>query len=285
MAGAADVADLNTLVGFCARRDVDVLSRGAVEDCADGPVDVAILFGGSILAGGDLFARAITDGVAARFLIVGGQGHSTDVLRATMRQHLGGDDVAGETEAALFDRYLRQRYDIQVDLLEHESTNCGSNVRHALALLAAEGVPHRRILLIQDASMQRRMDAGFRLFAPATRVVNFAAHRTPVELIDGELGFRSPPEGMWPLDRYVSLLMGEIPRLTDDPAGYGPAGHGFIAHVDVPADVMQAYSALRARGVGAPRIADQQWADAAGPVDNPRPQDSVTSMSRPGPRV
>lgn len=262
MYGADIAAPLNTLVDFCAQRDVGVLNRDAIDEAAGGRVDVAILFGGSILAGGDLFARAVTDDIAARFMIVGGRGHSTDVLREAMRRRMGWNDVAGETEAALFDRYLRERYGIRVDLLERESTNCGSNVRHALALLAAEHVPHRRTLIIQDASMQRRMDAGFRLFAPAVRVVNFAAHRTPVELIDGELGFRSPPDGMWPLDRYVSLLMGEIPRLTDDQDGYGPAGRGFIAHVDVPAEVARAYSALRTTGVGTPRVADQRWADA-----------------------
>jgi hypothetical protein len=258
--GADAVADLATLVDFCAQRDVGALTRDAVDEAAGGRVDVAILFGGSILAGGDVFARAVADDVAARFMIVGGQGHSTDVLRDAMRRRMGWVDVAGRTEAALFDRYLRERYGVQVDLMEHESTNCGSNVRNALAVLAAGDVPHRRILIIQDASMQRRMDAGFRRHAPGVRVVNFAAHRTPVDLVDGELGFRSPPEGMWPVDRYVSLLMGEIPRLTDDRDGYGPAGRGFIAHVDVPAEVARAYAGLRAANVSSPRAADHRWA-------------------------
>jgi hypothetical protein len=68
---------------------------------------------------------------------------------------------------------------------------------------------------------------------------------------------------MWPIDRYVSLLMGEIPRLTDDVNGYGPAGRGFIAHVDVPDDVARAYTFLRDAGVAAPRTPDQRWADTA----------------------
>ncbi|MFD1367289.1 ElyC/SanA/YdcF family protein [Actinoplanes sichuanensis] len=258
MIAAEAVAHLNTLVGFCARRDVEVLTRAAV-----GELDVAILFGGSILAGGDLFARAVSDRIAAHFMIVGGQGHSTDVLRTAMRRRMGWDDVAGLTEAALFDRYLDERYGVRADVLEHESTNCGNNVRNALALLAAEGVPHQRILLIQDASMQRRMDAGFRLHAPDARIVNFAAHRTPIDLIGGDLGFSTPPEGMWPVDRYVSLLMGEIPRLTDDADGYGPAGRGFIAHVTVPVEVRGAYEALRGMGAGAPRSADPRWADGS----------------------
>jgi uncharacterized SAM-binding protein YcdF (DUF218 family) len=258
---ASVVAHLNTLVEFCARRDVGALSRHVVEAAAGGRVDVAILFGGSILAGGDLFARAIADDLAAHFMIVGGQGHSTDVLRAAMRHRMGWDDVADHTEAALFDRYLAERYAVRADLLEHESTNCGSNVRNALELLEANDIPCRRILLIQDASMQQRMDAGFRLRSPDAQIVNFAAHRTRVDLVDGELGFRTPLDGMWPVDRYVSLLMGEVPRLTDDANGYGPAGRGFIAHVDVPDAVTRAYASLRDAGVGAPRTADQRWAD------------------------
>ncbi|WP_249998980.1 YdcF family protein [Actinoplanes sp. M2I2] len=247
------VEHINTLVDFCALRDADALTR---------EVDVAILFGGSILAGGDVFARVVASGRARRSMIVGGQGHSSDVLREAARRSLGWDDAGELSEAALFERYLLQRYDLSVDRLEHESTNCGSNVRNSLAVLAAAGFPHERVLIIQDGSMQRRMDAGFRLLAPEVEVVNFAAHRTHLELVDGELGYLSPPAGMWPPDRYLSLLMGEIPRLTDGPEGYGPSGRGFIAHVDVPAEVSRAWSALRAAGVGSPRLADQRWADA-----------------------
>ncbi|GLY04004.1 MULTISPECIES: YdcF family protein [Actinoplanes] len=251
------VAQLNTLVDFCALRDVDALHRDAVDEAAGGRVDVAVLYGGSILAGGDLFAAAIKDDLADRFVISGGQGHSTDALRDSLRQCMGWDDVADQTEAALFDRYLRERHGVRADLLEYESTNCGSNVRNVLAMLGPE--QRRRILIIQDASMQRRMDAGFRLYAPDARIVNFAAHRTPVALVGGAFGFREPPEGMWPVERYVSLLMGEIPRFRD----YGPDGRGFIAAVDVPDEVTRAFATLAETGMAAPRVADQQWADSA----------------------
>ncbi|MBU2663895.1 YdcF family protein [Actinoplanes bogorensis] len=235
------VSAANTLVDFCALRDIDTPD--------DGRYDVAILFGGSILAGAEAFARTNAD---CR-MIVGGQGHSTDALcRST-----GWPDADGLTEAAIFDRYLRTEYGFRADLLEHESTNCGNNVRNALSLLTTEGVPHTRILIIQDASMQRRMDAGFRLHAPDTQVVNYAAHRTH---FDAAGAFTDPPRGMWPPARYLSLLMGEIPRLTDDTNGYGPVGRGFIAHVDVPPTVADAYTALLNAGAGAPRSADQRWA-------------------------
>ncbi|MFI5953999.1 YdcF family protein [Cryptosporangium sp. NPDC051539] len=241
---------LNTLVDFCARRDVESLDR------LTEPADVAILFGGSILAGGDVFAAAIRRGVAGKYLIVGGEGHSTDALRDAMRDHLGWDDVDNRTEAELFDRYLHERHGTRADLLETASTNCGSNIRNALAVLDEAGIPRRRVVLIQDASMQLRMHACLRLHAPDTEIVGFAAHRTT---FDRHLAPVDPPRGLWPTGRYIELLMGEIPRLTDDESGYGPNGRGFIVHVDVPDAVREAHRALEAAGIGTTRKADPRF--------------------------
>lgn len=252
------VADsLNTLVRFCARRDARELTPAAI----GGRADVAILFGGSILAGAAVFAGAVHADVADFYMIVGGQGHSTDALRRHMEQRDGWSDTAVMTEAALFDRYLREHHGVAVDALEQESTNCGSNVTNALGLLRARGVRHERIVFVQDATMQQRMDAGFRRHAvPGTDLVNFACHRTMVTGIDGPLKYAEPPDGMWDLDRYVSMLLGEIPRLRDDADGYGPAGRGFIAHVDIPDDVREAFAFLRNTGRFGVRHADQRWA-------------------------
>lgn len=239
--------DINALVGFLARRDVPSLRRAAT----GGPADVAILFGGSILAGADVFAAGMRAGVAKKYLIVGGEGHTTDALRATLR------DPAARTEAALFERYLRRRYALSVDLTEQQSTNCGNNVTYALALLKAEAIPHDSLILVQDATMQQRMDAGFRRHAPSARLINYAAHRT---FVDESLNYVDPPAGMWSLDRYLSLLLGEIPRLTDDADGYGPAGRGFIAHVEVPPDVREAAARLHESTAVTPRHADAKWA-------------------------
>ncbi len=41
-------------------------------------------------------------------------------------------------------------------------------------------------------------------------------------------------QGLWPVERYLSLLTGELPRLRDDSDGYGPRGRDFIVHVDFP---------------------------------------------------
>ena len=261
MVNERTVDGINTLVRFCARRDVPVLTREALQAVAGAPADVAILFGGTILAGADVFADAMREHVAARYMIVGGQGHTTGALRRSLRERMGWTDTGSSTEAALLDRYLRERHGLTADLLEHDSTNCGANARNAVALLRASRLPHGRLILIQDATMQQRMDAAFRLHAnPATQLINYASHQATVALTDGLLTYPAPPEGMWPIDRYVTLLMGEVPRLTDDANGYGPAGRGYIAHVEVPPEVRRAFTRLRETTDFASRAADPQWA-------------------------
>ncbi|EFP4110325.1 YdcF family protein [Shigella boydii] len=52
-------------------------------------------------------------------------------------------------------------------------------------------------------------------------------------------------KGLWPVERYLSLLTGELPRLHDDSDGYGPRGRDFIVHVDFPAEVIQARQTLK----------------------------------------
>ena len=68
--------------------------------------------------------------------------------------------------------------------------------------------------------------------------------------------------GMWEIDRYISLLMGEIPRLSDDENGYGPKGKGFIAHVDIPSEVRNAFDELCNEYSGLVREANPLYASS-----------------------
>lgn len=43
-----------------------------------------------------------------------------------------------------------------------------------------------------------------------------------LEQTDGQLGFAGGGAGLWPVTRYLGLLLGELPRLQDTPEGYGP---------------------------------------------------------------
>ena len=77
--------------------------------------------------------------------------------------------------------------------------------------------------------MQRRMDATLRKYAgEEMAIINYAAYQAKVVERDSKLAFDREIWGMWPLERYLTLLMGEISRLSDTPEGYGPSGKGYI---------------------------------------------------------
>lgn len=245
--------DMNVLAGFLGPRDVT--------DLDDARADVMALFGGSILAGVDVLARAMRAGAARAYAIVGGAGHTTDALRARARELFPGLAFADDApEATVFSACLAARHGLSADLLETRSTNCGNNVTYLRDLLAERGVPCRSVVLSQDAAMQRRMAAAAELEMPGVRVVSYATYRVEVVVRDGALAFGHEPLGMWDMGRYLELLMGEVPRLRDDEGGYGPRGAGFIAHVDVPEEVTAAWERLRALDPGSVRRANPAFA-------------------------
>lgn len=239
-------AYVNTIANFCAPRDLAALTQQAVQTAIHAPqADVMVLFGGSILAGGDVLAEAIHNKIAHTYVIVGGAGHTTETLRQRVHAEYPSIETADLPEAEVFQRYLRTVHGCEADLLETASTNCGNNISYLLDLLRAHDVPCRSIILTQDATMQRRMAAGLAKMAPEIRCLNYAAYRAEVVVHDNTLTYAQNIHGMWDVDRYVNLLMGEVPRLTDDANGYGPCGKNFIAHVDVPAEVRAAHAALQ----------------------------------------
>ena len=231
---------INTLAAFCGSRDVPTLSKKTILAAFGTPqADCMVLFGGSILAGGDVLADAMKAGVAKKYIIVGGAGHTTQTLREKMRAAFPDIDTAGRSEAEIFNAYLQHRYGLCADYLETESTNCGNNITNMLKLMDENGIHAETIILAQDATMQRRMAAGLRLHRPDMRIINYATYQARVA---DDLSFTEDIWGMWNLDRYVELLLGEIPRLRDD--GYGPGGKGYIAHEDIPAKVEEAFELL-----------------------------------------
>lgn len=134
-----------------------------------------------------------------------------------------------------------------IDALETQSTNCGNNITYLLELLEREKIPCRSIILCQDATMQRRMEMGLRKYRPqGMEIINYAAYQAEVVAQGSQLTYREAIPGMWTVDRYVNLLMGEIPRLTDNDAGYGPNGKNYIAHDDIPPEVQAAFERLQA---------------------------------------
>lgn len=102
------------------------------------------------------------------------------------------------------------------------------------------------MILSQDSSMQKRMDAVLRKYITEdVTMINYATYSVNVLCSGDELCYEKEIHGMWTIDRYIHLLMGEIPRLTDDVNGYGPNGKNFIAHVDIPEIVKSSFEELK----------------------------------------
>lgn len=243
-----NIADaINVLGQFCGMRDVNFLNRSSLLEKYDiHQADVFVLFGGSILAGGDLLAQAIKDRIAKSYVIVGGAGHTTETLRQKVHEEYPGIETDGLSEAEVYQKYLKEVYFCEADYLETKSTNCGNNITYLLDLLKEKNIEHSSIILCQDATMQRRMDAGLRKYAAEDLlIINYASYRASLAVENDELVYSVPIHGMWNIDRYVNLLMGEIPRLRDDENGYGPKGKDFIAHVDIPGTVLDAFEQLK----------------------------------------
>lgn len=78
---------LNILGNFCGKRDIAELTSEQLQDkYGIKQADVLVLFGGSIIYGGDVLAEAMKNGVAKKYIIVGGVGHTTEALRKNLEK-------------------------------------------------------------------------------------------------------------------------------------------------------------------------------------------------------
>lgn len=242
------IADcLNILGKFCGKRDIPDLTTDELKRKYNfSQVDVMVLFGGSIICGGDVLADAIKNNIAKKYIIVGGAGHTTETLRLKINKEYPSIETNGLSEAEIFAQYLKYKYELEVDYLECNSTNCGNNITFLLDLLNQKNISFNSILLAQDATMQQRMEAGLRKYIDdSIIIINYAVYSAKVIVKNLKLVFENEILGMWEMDRYITLLMGEIPRLSDNEDGYGPKGKGFIAHVNIPNEVEKAFLELK----------------------------------------
>ncbi len=241
--------NINILGKFLGKRDISTLSsKVLMEKYNVSQADILILFGGSIAYGCDVVGNAIINNIAKNFMIVGGEGHTTESLRQTMHNTYPEIITAGKMEADIMSEYIRLKYGIGNILIERKSTNCGNNVIYAMDVMKQSDINPSNIIIVQDATMQCRMDAGFRkcLKDSETEIINFASYNVKVEVKNEKLVIEpSDIWGMWDIERYISLLLGEIPRLIDNSHGYGPKGKNYIAHVDVPMSVLKAFEELK----------------------------------------
>ncbi|WP_196591749.1 YdcF family protein [Pectinatus frisingensis] len=253
----------NTLTSYLAVRDIPVLTSTALQiKYGIAAVDVLILFGGSIPFGCDVAAQAYQKSLVKKLLLVGGIGHTTHLLQQTFAARFPAMMTKGRAEADIMADYLSHNYGIHDCLIENKSTNCGNNVTYALAKLREYSCHKpKTILIMQDASMQKRMDATFKKVLPPETVtlINYAPYLPEITVHAGKPVFRQIYWGLWDIKYYITLLMGEISRLRDDKNGYGPKGKNFLVHIDLPNTVEKAFQVLQQSNWGSVRIADEHY--------------------------
>ncbi|WP_426566514.1 ElyC/SanA/YdcF family protein [Angustibacter sp. McL0619] len=253
---------LNLIDRFVAVRDVPTLTgAGLAPVLGSEQADLLMLFGACPPGGWETAVAAVRGGAAARLMLIGGIGHTTEHLWGAMCERFPGREFAGRPEADIMAEFLSEVHGLDDVLTERRSTNCGNNISLAQDVVRQAGLAPRSVILVQDRTMQRRMSAGFgRLWTLGQpTLVSFAAYEQEFTVVDGRLAHLQDVWGSWSVPRYVSLLLGEVERLTDSPEGYGPQGRDYIAHVDVPAQVQDA-AALVARATGTSgRVADARY--------------------------
>lgn len=213
--------------------------------------DVAILAGHAVLPGLiGAFTRLAATNIP--LLLSGGIGHSTELLKTALHAVQVNSEAA--SEAQLMADAALQLSTIKAEqlIIEDQSRNCGENAAFSRRNLLARDLPAQRIILIQDPLMQRRTAETFRhewqRQGQQADFISWPVFVPQLELQEGQpvITGAVSSQGLWALDRYVSMVLGEVRRLRDDKEGYGPAGLGFIGHVDVPHAVEHAWQRLMA---------------------------------------
>lgn len=254
---AADVAaDLNSVAAFLAANDFpenEVTAEVLRAVIGTTKADALVLLGNAVLHTSDKAFELFRQGIARRLLISGGRGHSTEYLYSTLQKDplFQQIDIGSRAESELLAEIATQFRQIPSGGIELEtaSSNCGENAAFSYRFFAESGDVPTRLILVQDPTMQRRSTASFRkVWSDAgchLRVANFPTFVPRVIASGSSLMFDNPGvSGLWPMERFLRLILGEIPRLRDDANGYGPLGTGYIGHVDIPAEVDRAHARL-----------------------------------------
>lgn len=244
--------DINTVAAFLARRDIKELTNSALLEKIGIPkVDLLIILGSSLINIAEAGANAFQKGLAKELMLVGGLGHSTKYLVENIQKYPKYQDiaVADRPEADILKDVIAEFLPSAAEnlFIENQSTNCGSNAKEALKTLLGMKKSPETVLILQDPTMQLRTHAAFEKEweQQRSRIVSYSLFVPEVRAVSEQLEFTNTDvDGLWSVERFIDLIMGEIPRLRDDINGYGPKGKGFIAHVEIPKAVEESYSRL-----------------------------------------
>lgn len=253
-------SDINTLSRFLAHPQIVSLASHPPVDC------LTICASAVLHQATDLFQTLQSQPNLTNTLVLcGGIGHSTPLIYQAVSRHpiyhTISTDIEGLPEARVLEKILNSFFDLNKItsqgckiLVEDQSTNCGANASKTKELLEANGVKTpKSMIVVQDPTMALRTVASFaKAYQNVEVVIESAPIFVPAMRDDGKEGsMRWDVDAtgvqvgeLWRKERFLDLIVGEVPRLRDDEMGYGPKGKRFIVHVDIPDQVDDAWKRL-----------------------------------------
>ena len=265
LAASEEIAsDINLLAGFLAYEQARDLKSHL-------PVDCIIICASAVLSQAEKLFEILqsTPSLPKTVVLCGGVGHSTplmwDAVAKSSKYSALASSVHGKPEARVLEEIMSKYFKIKCSetgncklLIEDKSTNCGANALNSRRLLEASGIQTpETCIVVQDPTMALRTIASFEkvyedlesppkfrscpLFIPQVWYTEEDEGPT-LDYAISEI----PIEELWQFERFMELILGEIPRLRDDKEGYGPNGKGFITHVNIPTEIMNVWKRLAA---------------------------------------
>jgi uncharacterized SAM-binding protein YcdF (DUF218 family) len=257
------VSDINTLSHFLSHPQITSLSS-----CD--PVDCIVICASAVLHSATVLFTTLEarPELTKTLVLCGGIGHSTSLIYEAVARHERyqsiKDEVRGLPEARVLEMIMEEFFHVEKIkskgcriLVEDKSTNCGANALESRKLLEKERVSTpRSCIVIQDPTMALRTVASFeKTFADVSNPPKFVSCpvfvpkvRNTGSDLEYDVGYDVEDvsgEELWEINRFLDLIIGEIPRLRDDGKGYGPNGKGFITHVDVSPEVERSWKRLQ----------------------------------------
>lgn len=214
---------------------INVIGQWLAQDDFSGEVpyqaDCVILAGNAVMPTIDAACKSARD-QQIPLLISGGIGHSTTFLYSAIAQHPHYNTIrtTGRAEATILADIAHQFWHIPHEKIwiEDQSTNCGENARFSIALLNQAVERVHTAIVVQDPTMQRRTMATFRRMTgdnpDAPRWLSYPGFVPQLGNNADSVIFVNPLQGLWPVERYLSLLTGELPRLRMIAMATVPAG-------------------------------------------------------------
>ena len=253
-----NVSDINSLSLFLSHPQITSLSS-----CD--PVECIVICASAVLRTATVLFTTLEErpDLTKTLVLCGGIGHSTKLIYDAVARHEIyqeiRDEVNGLPEARVLELIMKRFFDVEKItsqgcriLVEDQSTNCGANALESRKLLEKSEVSMpKTCIVIQDSTMALRTVASFeKAFAdvPSSPVFGSCPVLVPkVRMSDSGLEFEVKDVNnaeLWEMERFLDLIMGEIPRLRDDEEGYGPKGKDFITHVDVSPELENSWHRL-----------------------------------------